>query len=86
MPYGSEEPTKREMEVLRLICDGLTSREVAKELGSTFKTAASHRASLMAKAESQNVIELFRWAVNAGMFPWNSRSPRRARFGNCGEK
>ena len=59
-------PTARELEVLRLICEGLTTKQIALQLGVAFKTAASHRSSLMEKAGAGNVVHLVRWAVKYG--------------------
>jgi DNA-binding NarL/FixJ family response regulator len=60
---GLHEPTKREAEVLRLICEGLTNNQISETLGITFKTVTSHRGSLMNKAGVNNSIRLFRWAL-----------------------
>jgi DNA-binding NarL/FixJ family response regulator len=57
------EPTRREMQVLNLICNGLTSKQIAKDMGLAFKTVVCHRSSLMSKAGVANVIQLFRWAI-----------------------
>jgi two-component system response regulator NreC len=56
-------PTKRELQVLQLICDGCTTKETALRLGISFKTAASHRAKLFEKAGVHSSIALFRWAL-----------------------
>lgn len=56
-------PTPREMQVLRLICDGMSGKQIAAKLGVTFKTVATHRRSLMDKAGATNVVMLFRWAL-----------------------
>jgi DNA-binding NarL/FixJ family response regulator len=60
------QPTARELQVLHLICDGHTSKEIAARLGITFKTAACHRARLMEKADVHSSIALFRWALRNG--------------------
>jgi DNA-binding NarL/FixJ family response regulator len=59
-------PITRELEVLALICEGLTTKDVAARLGMTFKTAASHRSALHQKAGVLNSVQLFRWALKAG--------------------
>ncbi len=59
-------PTPRELEVLRLICEGYSTKEVAAKLGITFRTAACHRCHLLDKAGARNVVLLFRWAVDNG--------------------
>jgi len=60
------EPTVRELEVLRLICNGCTTEEIAARLGITFKTVATHRMHLMEKSGARNSILLFRWALKNG--------------------
>ena len=62
----NHQPTAREFEVLQLICDGCTSKEIAARLGITFKTATCHRARLMDKAAVHSSISLFRWALTSG--------------------
>jgi DNA-binding NarL/FixJ family response regulator len=66
LPHTTTKPTPRELDVLRLICQGLTAREIGCELGISRKTADSHRYSLMDKAGANNGIRLFRWALKRG--------------------
>lgn len=59
-----EEPlTARERELLRLIAEGKNSREAAKLLGISAKTADTHRANLMRKLQIHSVTELVRYAL-----------------------
>jgi DNA-binding NarL/FixJ family response regulator len=59
-----EEPlTAREQELLRLIAEGKNSREAAKLLGISAKTADTHRANLMRKLQIHSVTELVRYAL-----------------------
>jgi DNA-binding NarL/FixJ family response regulator len=59
-----EEPlTTREQELLRLIAEGKNSREAAKILGISAKTADTHRANLMRKLQIHSVTELVRYAL-----------------------
>jgi DNA-binding NarL/FixJ family response regulator len=60
-------PTPRESEVLQLICEGYTSKQIAARLGISFKTVVSHRARLLEKARVQSSIKLFRWALKNGL-------------------
>ena len=61
------QPTPRELQVLQLICDGCTSKEIAARLKINFKTAVTHRANLMEKAGVHSSIALFRWALRSGL-------------------
>jgi DNA-binding NarL/FixJ family response regulator len=62
----SSELTQREQEVLGLICDGHSTKQVAFLLGISRKTAACHRMRLMSKASVHDSISLFRWALMQG--------------------
>ena len=67
----SEEPrilmrnrlTSREREIVQLLAEGRSSKEVAVTLGISVKTAETHRANIMRKLDMHNVSELVRYAV-----------------------
>jgi DNA-binding NarL/FixJ family response regulator len=63
---ADDKPTRRETEVLQLICEGHSSKSIALLLGVSFKTITAHRESLFKKARVQNSIQLFRWAIQNG--------------------
>lgn len=50
--------TRREREVMNLVVDGLSSKEIAGELGISFKTVEAHRAKIMRKMEAKSVPNL----------------------------
>lgn len=52
--------TKRESEVLRMVVDGFSSKEVGARLGVSFKTIEAHRAKIMRKMEADSVPHLIR--------------------------
>lgn len=52
----------RESQVLRLIADGLTSKEIANKLYISFDTACTHRKNLISKMEARNTAGLVRRA------------------------
>jgi two-component system, LuxR family, response regulator FixJ len=54
--------TQRERQVLNLILDGLTNREIARDLGISSRTVEVHRARLMKKLEVEDVVGLVRLA------------------------
>ena len=70
--------TPREVQVLRLICEGLSTRAIAARLGISFKTAACHRAHINDKAGVSNSIELFRWALRHGYVTLDGVEPSEA--------
>ena len=64
---GLELLTCREREVLQLIAEGLTSKEIAGRLGVSPKTANTHRASLMEKLGIHKAPSLVRFAIREGL-------------------
>jgi len=67
---GSEPYTllsSREREVLLLIAEGLSAKEVARELDISTKTVEAHRTSLMRKVGVRKATELVRYAVKHGL-------------------
>jgi DNA-binding NarL/FixJ family response regulator len=59
--------TERERQVLQLIAEGLSSKEIASKLGVSLKTVESHRANLMDKLDIHKVSGLVRFAIRAGL-------------------
>ena len=57
----------REREVLHLIAEGLSAKEVAAQLGISTKTVEAHRTSLMRKLGLRKATELVRYAVRHGL-------------------
>jgi len=57
----------RELQVLKLIAEGNTTREVASELNLTVKTAESYRTALMSKLDIHETASLVRYAVRRGL-------------------
>lgn len=58
--------TPREMEVLRLIAEGHTNRQIAEVLSISIRTVESHRANLMSKLGLHSRVELVRYAKRHG--------------------
>jgi DNA-binding NarL/FixJ family response regulator len=59
--------TDREREVLTWLARGLSSREVATELGISVRTVETHRANLMAKLGVKSVAMLIQTAIREGL-------------------
>jgi DNA-binding NarL/FixJ family response regulator len=57
----------REREVLHLIADGLSAKEIASDLGISTKTVEAHRTSLMRKLGARKATELVRYALRHGL-------------------
>jgi DNA-binding NarL/FixJ family response regulator len=64
-PYGRL--TAREREVFHLVIEGRTSKEVARALTISTKTAENHRAHVMEKLGAHNTADLVRYAVRKGL-------------------
>jgi DNA-binding NarL/FixJ family response regulator len=56
-------PTPRELEIIRLLVDGKTNKEIAAALGITVRTVETHRANIMLKLGVHSISELIRYAT-----------------------
>jgi DNA-binding NarL/FixJ family response regulator len=59
--------TPRELEVVKLIAEGHTSREIAAELVISVKTVERHRANVLEKLGMRDRVELTRYAIRRGL-------------------
>lgn len=59
--------TEREDEVVKLIAEGNSSKEIAATLVISYKTVERHRANIMAKLGMRDRTELTRYAIRAGL-------------------
>ena len=59
--------TPRELEVLQLICDGLSNKEIAAKLGLSANTVAVHRANIMNTLGVHKTAELVVYALQNGL-------------------
>jgi DNA-binding NarL/FixJ family response regulator len=57
----------REREVLQLIAEGLSAKEIAVDLGISPKTVEAHRTSVMRKLGARKATELVRYALRHGL-------------------
>jgi DNA-binding NarL/FixJ family response regulator len=68
---GSPEPddrlTPRELEVVKLIAETFTNRQIAATLKLSEKTVESHRANVLSKLEMRDRVELVRYAIRRGL-------------------
>ncbi len=67
---GDETPdslTERELEVLKLVAEGFTNRQIAFKLNISIKTVQTHRANLMDKLNLHDRTELVRYAIRRGL-------------------
>jgi DNA-binding NarL/FixJ family response regulator len=66
-PLGRIELSPRERQVLQLVAEGKTTKEVAGVLGVSVKTAESHRGRIMAKLDIHETAGLVRYAIREGI-------------------
>ncbi len=59
--------THRERQVLQLIAEGKTTKEVANLLGISVKTAEAHRTNIMSKLDTHGTAGLVRYAIRRGL-------------------
>lgn len=59
--------THREQEVMRLLAEGLSPKEIAKKLFISPKTVENHRANIMKKLDLHSTMELVRYAAKVGL-------------------
>ena len=66
-PLASVELSPRERQVLQLVAEGKSTKEVANLLGVSTKTAESHRTRIMAKLDIHETASLVRDAIRNGI-------------------
>lgn len=55
--------TKREIEIIRLLSDGLSNQKIASQLGISHRTVDTHRTNIMQKVKVKNVAELVKYSI-----------------------
>jgi len=60
---AEEKPSTREREIIQLLAEGRSNKEVATKLGISVKTVETHRAAIMRKLGLHSIGELVRYAV-----------------------
>jgi DNA-binding NarL/FixJ family response regulator len=61
--------SKREMEVLGLVAEGLTNAEIALKLFTSKRTVETHRQNIMDKTQTRNTAALIKLAARQGLLP-----------------
>lgn len=61
------EVTRREMEVLELLAEGLSNKEIADRLFVSERTIVGHKSNLMAKTNTKNTVALLAYAIKNGI-------------------
>lgn len=61
------ELSRREVEVVQLLCEGLSSKEIAQRLHISSKTVENHRYNIYRKCEVEGIAGLMRHAIRKGL-------------------
>lgn len=64
---GGQVITERERQILRLIVDSLTNKQIAERLCISPKTVENHRANIMSKLGLHDVIDMVKYAISSGL-------------------
>lgn len=67
--------TAREREILQLIAESYSTKEVAQKLNISVKTAENHRTNLMKKLDLHDVASLTRYAIQHGLIETTLKTP-----------
>ncbi|SDU20634.1 two component transcriptional regulator, LuxR family [Verrucomicrobium sp. GAS474] len=59
--------TTREREIIQLVAQGLSSKEIASQLNVSARTVENHRANIMNKLNIRDAVGLTRYAIKAGL-------------------
>jgi DNA-binding NarL/FixJ family response regulator len=63
----NETLTAREKEIVRLLAEGKSNKEIASALGISIRTGETHRAALMRKLRLNSLAAVVRYAIRTGM-------------------
>jgi DNA-binding NarL/FixJ family response regulator len=74
---GAAPLTPRQREVLQLVAEGCTAKEIANQLNLSVKTAVFHKMAIMDKLSLRTTAELTRYAIENNIVPAKWRQPVR---------
>ena len=63
--------TKREKEILQVISEGLTNKEIAEKLFISIKTVINHRTNILSKTNTKNTASLLNYAFKNNLVKFN---------------
>lgn len=66
-PVEKDPLSPREREIVQLVAEGYTSRQIAERLGLSTKTVSNHRANIIEKLGVRTTAGLVRYAIRAGI-------------------
>ena len=62
-PHIKEPLTRREMEILKLICDGCSSKDISEKLFISINTVETHRKRILLKLKAKNSVGIVKYAI-----------------------
>jgi len=62
-PHMKEPLTRREMEILKLICDGFSSKDISEKLFISINTVETHRKRILLKLNAKNSVGIVKYAL-----------------------
>jgi DNA-binding NarL/FixJ family response regulator len=65
--HSAADLTTRELEVLKLIAEGMTNGEISDKLFTSKRTIETHRQNIIAKTQAKNTAALIKLAVSRGL-------------------
>ena len=78
-PQNDRAPlTKREQEVLKLLAEGNTNRQVAEKLHISIKTAETHRAHISEKLQMKSLADLVKYAIQERYIELDKTLPEKS--------
>ncbi len=66
-PRGAEELSVRQRQVLKLLAEGYSNKEIARKLNVGLRTVETHREQLMEKLDIHEITGLVRYAIRVGL-------------------
>jgi DNA-binding NarL/FixJ family response regulator len=66
---GLDRLTRRQRQILQLVAEGFSTREIAVRLFLSIKTVETHRAQIMQRLDIHDVAGLVRFAIRHGLLP-----------------
>lgn len=67
VPEPIDPLTLRERQILQLVAEGRSSKEIGEQLNLSVKTVETHRSRMMEKLSIHNVASLVRYAIRHGL-------------------
>ncbi len=61
--------TDREVEILLLLCDGLSNEQISERIHLSYDTVKWHRSNILNKCECKNILSLYKYAIKNDLVP-----------------